>query len=88
QKALLVGLVLAHAELVAGHRDGLVPILLLDEIAAHLDGERRSALFAEILRLGAQAWMTGTDEMLFTALAGRARFATVSEGSIRGLERT
>ena len=85
QKALLVGLVLAHAELVAGHRDGLAPILLLDEIAAHLDVERRAALFAEILRIGAQAWMTGTDEILFTALAGLARFGRVREGSVEGL---
>lgn len=85
QKALLVGLVLAHAELVAGHRDGLVPILLLDEIAAHLDIERRAALFSEILRLGAQAWMTGTDEILFTALAGRARFGRAGDGVVQGL---
>ena len=85
QKALLVGLVLAHAELVAGHRDGLAPILLLDEIAAHLDVERRAALFAEILRIGAQAWMTGTDEILFTALAGLARFGRVREGAVEGL---
>jgi DNA replication and repair protein RecF len=87
QKALLVGLVLAHAELVTGHRGGLAPILLLDEIAAHLDVERRAALFAEILRLGAQAWMTGTDEILFTALVGRARFGRVGEGGVQGLAR-
>lgn len=82
QKALLVGLVLAHAELVAGHRDGLAPILLLDEIAAHLDILRRAALFAEILRLKAQAWVTGTDEMMFTALVGKARLGRVHDGTI------
>ena len=60
QKALLIGLILAHAELVARRREG-APILLLDEVTAHLDAERRAALFEEILRLGAQAWMTGTD---------------------------
>lgn len=75
QKALLLGLVLAHAQLVAERRDGLAPILLLDEIAAHLDEVRRAALFGEILRLGAQAWMTGTDAHAFSGLAGRARFA-------------
>ena len=51
QKALLIGLILAHAELVARRRDS-APILLLDEVTAHLDAERRAALFAEILRLG------------------------------------
>ena len=54
QKALLIGLVLAHAELVAQRRDGAAPILLLDEVTAHLDAERRAALFDEILRLGAR----------------------------------
>ncbi len=52
QKALLVGLVLAHAELANQRRDGMTPMLLLDEIAAHLDPARRTALFDEILRLG------------------------------------
>ena len=80
QKALLLGLVLAHAELVAGRRDGAAPILLLDEITAHFDDERRAALFAEILRLGAQAWMTGTDAQAFAALAGKARFWRVDDG--------
>ena len=74
QKALLIGLVLAHAELVAARQNGVAPILLLDEITAHLDATRRAAMFAEILRLKAQAWMTGTDRSAFSALAGRARF--------------
>jgi DNA replication and repair protein RecF len=74
QKALLLGLVLAHAELVATRQNGVAPILLLDEITAHLDEERRAALFAEIVRLKAQAWMTGTDESSFKTLIGYARF--------------
>ncbi len=80
QKALLLGLVLAHAELLTERQEGAAPILLLDEITAHLDVHRRSALFDEILRLGAQAWMTGTDETAFAALAGKARFWHVDEG--------
>lgn len=82
QKALLMGLVIAHASLIAERRDGAPPILLLDEIAAHLDAERRAALFDEILALGAQAWMTGTDPAAFTALAGRATFARVEDGRV------
>lgn len=82
QKALLLGLVLAHAELIAERQDGLSPILLLDEIAAHLDGERRSALFDEILRLGSQAFMTGTDRQAFAALEGRAMILDVRDGRL------
>ena len=82
QKALLLGLVLAHAELLTERQEGASPILLLDEITAHLDADRRAALFAEILRLGAQAWMTGTDEEAFEGLSGRARFWRVEEGKI------
>jgi DNA replication and repair protein RecF len=84
QKALLIGLVLAHAELVARRREA-APILLLDEVTAHLDAERRAALFAEILRLGAQAWMTGTDAEAFSWLAGKARFWRVDEGLLSPL---
>lgn len=79
QKALLIGLVLAHAELVARRREA-APILLLDEVTAHLDAERRAALFQEILRLKAQAWMTGTDREAFSWLAGKARFWRVEDG--------
>jgi len=82
QKALLVALVLAAARLLKLQR-GAAPILLLDEIAAHLDAERRAALFDEIEALGAQAWMTGTDAALFAALSGRAAFFTVAGGGIR-----
>jgi DNA replication and repair protein RecF len=86
QKALLLGLVLAHAELLTERQEGAAPILLLDEITAHLDADRRAALFDEILHLGAQAWMTGTDKNAFEALAGRARFWAVQEGKITDSE--
>lgn len=82
QKALLIGLVLAHARLIADARDGAAPILLLDEIAAHLDERRRAALFAEILALGSQAWMTGTDRAAFQSIANDAQFLSVEEGRI------
>lgn len=82
QKALLVGLILAHAELVRRHSNGVPPILLLDEIAAHLDPLRRAALFDEIAALGSQAWMTGTDLEAFSALAGRAQFHHIQDGRI------
>ncbi len=85
QKALLIGLVLAHAELVAQRRDGVAPILLLDEIAAHLDTLRRAALMEEIVRLGTQAWMTGTDPEAFSALVGRASFFVIEDGRPRPL---
>lgn len=67
QKALLISIILADARELARAREGLAPILLLDEIAAHLDQARRVALFEEIHSLRAQAWMTGTDLSLFEA---------------------
>ena len=69
QKALLISIVLADAWELAQARDGYAPLLLLDEVAAHLDARRRTALFEEILALRAQAWMTGTDLSLFESLA-------------------
>jgi DNA replication and repair protein RecF len=81
QKAVLVSIALAHARLVALSR-GRPPLLLLDEIAAHLDSERREALFDEVVALGAQSWMTGTDAALFKPLAGRAQLLRVADGSI------
>jgi DNA replication and repair protein RecF len=81
QKALLVGLILAHARLV-GNLTGYAPILLLDEIAAHLDEGRRAALFDLIDGLGGQAFMTGTDRSMFSALGERAQFFTVAHGGI------
>jgi DNA replication and repair protein RecF len=79
QKALLIGLVLAHAELIRA-LEGISPLILLDEIAAHLDQSRREALFSEILRLNAQAWMTGTDAELFTPLGDQAQLVRVAGG--------
>ena len=79
QKALLVGLILAHAELMAERRNGAAPILLLDEIAAHLDASRRAALFDEIVAIGTQAWMTGTDQDAFSALGERAQSLRLGE---------
>lgn len=81
QKALLTGLVLSHAQLVAQLADS-PPILLLDEIAAHLDARRRAALFDLLGELGCQAFMTGTDASLFSSLSGRAQFLTVTAGSV------
>jgi len=72
QKALLLGLVLAHAELVTERR-GEPPILLLDEVAAHLDPTRRAALFARLEGRG-QVWMTATEAPLFDGIAGASRF--------------
>lgn len=86
QKALLLGLVLAHAQLVTERRDGLAPILLLDEVAAHLDQDRRAALFAEILQLGSQAWMTGTDPEAFSALRQTAQFHRIDSGRLGDLD--
>jgi len=83
QKALLIGLVLANARLQTVAHGGAAPLLLLDEIAAHLDEDRRAALFDEICALGAQAWMTGTDAALFSALGSRARQFEVRNGTIR-----
>lgn len=81
QKALLISIVLAHARLVALDR-GAAPVLLMDEIAAHLDAERRAALFDEICAIGAQAWMTGTDLSLFDAFGDRAQFFRVEDAAV------
>lgn len=80
QKALLISLVLANARALASEFDA-PPIILLDEIAAHLDTDRRAALFDEICALGAQAWMTGTEAGLFEALKRRAQFFEVAESA-------
>ena len=81
QKALLVGLVLAHARLVAG-MSGIAPLVLLDEIAAHFDPARRNALFDALQALGGQVWMTGADERLFDDLRGRADIFAVAGGRL------
>ena len=81
QKALLTGLVLAHARLTA-QISGMTPILLLDEMAAHLDRGRRAILFDSLDQLGGQTFMTGTDSQLFSALEGRAQFFEIANGAI------
>lgn len=82
QKALLIAIVMADARLQAA-RLGRAPLLLLDEIAAHLDDPRRAALYDEIRAIGAQAWLTGTDPGLFAGLAGAAQFMAVRDGNVR-----
>ncbi len=82
QKALLVGLVLAQARLVAAEAPGLGPVLLLDEIAAHLDAARREALFAAIVAQGLQVWLTGTDAGLFAPLGRAAQRFTLAESRV------
>jgi DNA replication and repair protein RecF len=81
QKALLIGLVLAHASLVA-EMTGITPLLLLDEVVAHLDPERRTALFDEVAKLGAQVWMTGADPAAFTEIGGSGEIFDVESGHI------
>ncbi len=81
QKALLIGLVLAHAHLVA-QMSGMAPLVLLDEVAAHLDPSRRRALFAVLADLGSQVFMTGADHALFGELPNDARLFDVSFGKV------
>ncbi|MDE2577222.1 MAG: DNA replication/repair protein RecF [Hyphomicrobiales bacterium] len=83
QKALLTGVVLAHARLVAA-MSGMAPLVLLDEIAAHFDPLRRAALYDELARLGGQAWLTGADPAAFADLAGRAQMLRVTPGAVAG----
>ncbi|MFQ5775783.1 MAG: DNA replication/repair protein RecF [Kiloniellaceae bacterium] len=82
QKALLLSIVLAHARLLALDHGG-APLLLLDEVAAHLDRARRLALYEEVLSLGAQAWLTGTDAAVFAPLGEAARFFRVADAAVR-----
>jgi DNA replication and repair protein RecF len=81
QKALLLSITLAVARELTAER-GQAPLLLLDEVVAHLDGARRAALFDEIASLGAQAWLTGTDDDLFAGLRGRAQFFRVLDATV------
>lgn len=81
QKALLIAILLAHARLQTQIK-GMTPVLLLDEVAAHLDRTRRQALFGELTALGAQAWLTGTDAELFADLRGQAQFFAVAGGTL------
>jgi DNA replication and repair protein RecF len=82
QKALLIGLVLAHAGLIA-EMTGFAPVLLLDEVVAHLDPLRRAALYAELETLGAQVFMTGADAAAVADIASRAELFEVSPGQAR-----
>lgn len=82
QKALLVSIVLASARLAASRR-GIAPLVLLDEVVAHLDLRRREALFEALAALGAPAWLTGTDRGLFGPLEGRAQFFVAEAGYVR-----
>jgi len=81
QKALLIAILLGQARLMAAER-GRTPLLLLDEVAAHLDENRRRALFETLLELGVQAWLTGTDRSLFNGFGERAQFFAVAEARI------
>jgi DNA replication and repair protein RecF len=81
QKALLIGLVLAHARLITS-MSGSAPVLLLDEVVAHLDPDRRAALYAELAELGAQVWITGADPALFAELDENAAMVMVDSGRL------
>jgi len=81
QKALLIGLVLAHARLLT-EMAGAAPVLLLDEVLAHLDPARRLALHRELAELGAQAWMTGADPALFRAIESPTAVVEVKSGTV------
>jgi DNA replication and repair protein RecF len=81
QKALLVAIVLAHAQMMQAEK-GFVPLVLLDEVAAHLDSARRAQLFSILSALDGQVWLTGTDTAVFAALRGRALFHAVDNGQV------
>lgn len=81
QKAVLVSIVLAQARVQTGRR-GVAPLMLLDEVVAHLDEARRAALFDELSGLNAQSWMTGTDEPLFAGFGDRAQFFRVADATV------
>ena len=82
QKAILIRLVLAHSALLAD-MTGHAPLLLLDEVAAHLDPSRRSALYDALSDLGAQVFLTGADPLAFTEIASRAQVLEVTPGHVR-----
>jgi DNA replication and repair protein RecF len=83
QKALLIGLALAQARALADDPGAGPALILIDEAAAHLDAERRAALFDELLASAGQAWLTGTDANLFDAFADRAQRFEVRDGAVR-----
>lgn len=81
QKAILIGILLAAVRLQVTVKER-PPVVLLDEVIAHLDEERRKALFKELIALGVQTWMTGTDPKLFQPLKGKAQFFSVKDGTL------
>ncbi|MFZ0841595.1 MAG: DNA replication and repair protein RecF, partial [Xanthobacteraceae bacterium] len=81
QKALLLGLVLANADIIR-ELTGHAPVLLLDEVMAHLDPGRRITLFDHLERLGSQIWMSGADPATFNDFAARAQVITIAAGKI------
>jgi DNA replication and repair protein RecF len=85
QKALLLGLILAHARLVA-RLSGTTPLVLLDEVAAHLDPDRRAALYAVLTELGAQVWLTGADPQAFAELGPDSALFRIASGRAERLE--
>ncbi|RED46231.1 DNA replication/repair protein RecF [Aestuariispira insulae] len=85
QKALLISIVLAHAKLQAAEL-GTAPILLLDEVAAHLDADRRAALFEILLGLNSQSWLTGTEPGVFEGLLDRAQLFRVANATIERID--
>jgi DNA replication and repair protein RecF len=82
QKALLIGLILAHAGLLAD-MSGCAPVLLLDEVVAHLDPGRRGALFEEVSRLAGQVWLTGADPAAFAGIGSDAAIFEVVAGQVQ-----
>ena len=86
QKALLIALIIANARMRAAE-NGEAPVLLLDEVAAHLDKDSREALFAGLTGLGGQVWLTGTDPEIFIGLKDKAQFYTIEEGIVRDVSR-
>ncbi len=82
QKALLIAIMIAYVRTLTAHRH-MKPLFLLDDIAAHLDDDRRTALFEEILALGVQAWFTGTDSEAFTALLPHAQHVVLESGVVQ-----
>lgn len=82
QKALLTGIVLAYAQMVREEKN-IMPVLLLDEIAAHYDKDRRAELFALLYAMGGQVWITGTDQDIFINAAPETQFFTIEKGKIK-----
>jgi DNA replication and repair protein RecF len=87
QKALLIGIILAHAHLIKAER-GSPPVLLLDEVAAHLDEDRRTALYEILEATGGQVWLTGTDESLFDPIRKTAQFFHVENARVTAQKAT